>query len=151
MYQLKRCCSTPCFSVGKRILMFFSKDTTWTKSISKINIRKTNHQFLCAQLLQIYVVEMAKYYIPKPTQSINMCNERGINERLKRRKLIQSRTMIYFSRCKNNFHIFYFSNVYTIRRKLYCFPITRMRNMIERENICIDVRNKKNIINAPFS
>jgi hypothetical protein len=87
--------------------------------------------------------------MPNPTQRIDMCNERGTRGKIKRRKPIQPGTMINSSKRNNNVWILLLSNDYIIRRKLYCFPITRMTDLIHRE-ICRDVRNKKNIIDVPI-
>jgi hypothetical protein len=77
MYQLKRFGRTQGLTFRKTILMLFSKNVTLTNLTSAIEFKKIKHQILCAQLLQIPIVQMFKYFMPKSTQRINMYNEKG--------------------------------------------------------------------------
>ena len=81
---------------------------------------------------------MSKFFMPNPTQTIDMCNKRGTRGNINKRKPIQPGTMINSSKRNNNVWIILLSNDYIIRRKLYCFPITRNTNLIDRENIYRD-------------
>ena len=105
--QLQRHQSMSGSSMWKRIPMLLAKCTTLENTICIGNLGKPKKKCLCAHLLKIFVIDMAKMLMPKSSYWIYMCNKTWtcIIKRLKSIKYVEVRCQVNTSSSHNHLKI----------------------------------------------